>query len=934
MLSEERSPSPSPPRLAPSPLPAAISPSPSPPARAGWLSPPAPPSQRPLTLRLTSPQVSASSSKRKRSKVNERTLQYERPGTLEQDSQWQGYMNAQSDADMTEGLSKTPGRAPSKKRKNLSEMNDQSNRVRIKPVQHDENMMIDHLEPVSRERDGLEAKDHGKRRTTGEGNEHIREPDSVAQAVRVDFRPSSRPRPVKTRRKEQDGNLDRAHDYGRRSAGSDNKDTTGDEDVLMRVSRRKPLVSPKASAAKVKRPPAKSKHRPTVGNKASATAVATTSIADDLEAQRTAPVPGPTENAVRGHCLGKLENAFINVFLTFFRALLQNGQSGDNMAINGIVPLRNSNREDSGDGDLMEVDPPIRITEPIVLDHDDVPQTNAAVLGDSCADPLEPTDSGGTNPVSSSIEIVNASQQSVEHTGNGNASQPLNTAVYVNTKDGTIDEPRIIDDALTYAQEVEAALFNKLKQFSREKRLWLPGFAYKQQYTLILSSLEGDLRPDLREGFATRRVSPTEVASMTFRDLASLERLKEMQMYEEEALKSLVRIDDGRPAKAVKDGADNGNETTQEVSIPRAIHLDMIVVDVDENESTSIGQQEIRTQADHPHSNGSKRSHDQSLLDPTSITHSARSNVTESVIDPDMPRWADTCTPSPHSPTSPGVDDVLEEYIQKYYDNNDGALWASTSSKQSARFLTENEFKRTRKIWQGEIYNPADEGHPRTKVYARQAGGPDYSLYPGVWSLIFPSETLNLVGRVTTDASVKYITQNLVMVHRELIMVAFSPAGDDEKSKADFESLVDFHHSRDRHGRIMPWSGIEPVPPGASKEMYLVPLKPDETFDFLDLMPESVLPKTRRENFLLGIFLIAKTGNHLFPPEVLQNHGSILPVTTSSVEGNADTNGNPASSRPSVTPSSVNVDASQTQQLNGTNDVPAPPIASGPPPPP
>lgn len=42
-----------------------------------------------------------------------------------------------------------------------------------------------------------------------------------------------------------------------------------------------------------------------------------------------------------------------------------------------------------------------------------------------------------------------------------------------------------------------------------------------------------------------------------------------------------------------------------------------------------------------------------------------------------------------------------------------------------------------------------------------------------------------------------YIAQNQIMVQRELIIVAFSPAGGDEKAKADFEALVEFHHARE-----------------------------------------------------------------------------------------------------------------------------------------
>ncbi|KAJ9102473.1 hypothetical protein QFC21_002873 [Naganishia friedmannii] len=907
-------------------------------------------------LRLTPPLVMAPTRKRKASEENVPAPRHESIISPEQDNRWEDHMDVQSGAENAEGSGSGgfDGRTALKKRKSLTIV---INRSKAKPSKEarpyeDDDQMMDHLDLVPEEREINRAKANGKRRlVAGKGKEHMQEQAADSHAFKVDFRvASTRPRPVKTTGKVKDGNGDRVYDYGRRSGGSDNKDTTGDEDAITKVSKRKPPVSPKISTVKVKRRPVHPKPRPMAATKASSSAVATTSIAEDLLAQRGAPEPGPTENAVRGHCVGKLENAFINVFLTFFRALVPNPTPGQKRAVDGTVRKSALDRNGIIDGDFMEVDPPIRITEPIVLDHDDAPKEIAtAITESSSANPLRTTDSGTVNPVSSSIEILTApqsSQHSIEHIANGNASHSINIAGYVNLVNGTIDEPRITDDAVIYAQEVEACLFNKLKEFSREKRLWLPGAAYKQQYNLIISSLEGDLRPDLREGFATRKLTPADVASMNSRNLASTERLKEMKVYEEEALKSLLRIDDGKPAKIIKDGVENSEEATHEASTSQAIDLDMIIFDVDENDSASTSQLENANQASQSHAHGSTSLREQRIPNsrPLSIASSsalqrpdltAESDLIDSAVDSEMPFLTNPLTPVPHSPASPGghggggtddtSDGLTEALVEKYYDNHveDGSLWTATSSKHHEESLTEEAFRHAPTVWQGEIHNPGDTSHPIAKVYARQAAGPDCSSYQGVWSLIFPSDTLHLVGRVTTKASVKYIEQNQVMVHRELIIVAFSPAGDDEASKADFESLVDFHHARDRHGRVTPWNGVETLPAGAPKEMYLVPLKPDESFDFLDFMPESVLPKVRTENFLLGVFLIAKTGNLLFPPEVLGNQ---LPVTASSGADDVvtGTDGH-APSRQGSASAVANAEGDQPHQSNGTNKGPAPP---------
>ncbi|KAJ9121707.1 hypothetical protein QFC22_002327 [Naganishia vaughanmartiniae] len=906
--------------------PAAVLPSRSPSRsfRSGSSTPSSPALAPPSPLQLTPSPVVTQSRKRKANNANVQVSRYERATSPEQGIRWHGDVDVQSWAENAEGSGSGgfEGSAVSKKRKSITLKIDRAKVKQSKEVRldNDGSVTMDDLEIVPEERERNSAKANGKRRIVHEGNGHIKEPATDSHAFKVDFTlPSTRPRPVKSKRKEKDGDVDRLHDYGRRSGGSDNKDTTGDEDAVAKSAKRKHLVSPKIPTVRVKRRPTNPKPRPAPATKASSSAVVTTTIAEDLLAQRGAPEPGPTENAVRGHCVGKLENAFINVFLTFFRALVPNPISGQNRALEGSARAGNLGRNGSMDGDLMEVDPPIRTTEPIVLDHDDIPKENTTTITDSSsANPFRSTDSGTVNPVSSSIEIVTAphsSQHAIEHIVNGNASQSTNTAGYVNLANGTIDEPRITDDAVAYAQGVEGALFNKLKEFSREKRLWLPGAAYKyvyfplvfhdrissnyppvrQQYNLIISSLEGDLRPDLREGFATRKLSPTEVAAMNSRDLASIERLKEMQVYEEEALKSLVRIDDGKPVKVVKDGADISQEATEEASTSQAFDLDMIIFDVDENESPSTSQLENGTQTSQPHGNGSinlrgqriPNSRPLSIASPSALPRpnlTAESDLVDGVATSGLPHIMNLSTLPPHAPASLEEDErdeggdtssnVLETFIEQYYDNpaESGSVWTATSSRHHGESITEDAFRRARTVWQGE---------------------------------------------------------NQIMVHRELIIVAFSPACDDEESKADFESLVDFHHTRDRHGRATPWKGVESLPAGAPKEMYLVPLKPDETFDFLDLIPESVLPKVRTENFLLGVFLIAKTGNLLFPPEVLENQ---LPATTPSRQKNVGTGADiPATSRQGSASATANVEGDQSHKPNGANNHPPPPSDPAPP---
>jgi hypothetical protein len=82
--------------------------------------------------------------------------------------------------------------------------------------------------------------------------------------------------------------------------------------------------------------------------------------------------------------------------------------------------------------------------------------------------------------------------------------------------------------------------------------------------------------------------------------------------------------------------------------------------------------------------------------------------------------------------------------------------------------------------------------------------------------------------------------------------------------------------------------------------MYLVPVKPDESFDFLDLMHTSSLPRVRTENMLLGIYLLDSTDNEIFPPHVLQNRISSPTAPAAAASGTAS--GLPASQNGMASP--------------------------------
>lgn len=232
---------------------------------------------------------------------------------------------------------------------------------------------------------------------------------------------------------------------------------------------------------------------------------------------------------------------------------------------------------------------------------------------------------------------------------------------------------------------------------------------------------------------------------MNSKDLASEERLKEIKQYEKEALKSLVRIDDTIPAKPLTHGSQemDGLPTASTVVIPEAIDLDSIV-DLDDSNSRTAEPHSATSQS--ILLNGAPQSNflDQAITSsasayfplypmspgalggPSGLGLSAstegyprRLSPIGIVTEEDAAFYSvqrgyappDNGRPSNPNPRASGeVDhdesDHLEALIREYYDGeggNAGAQEDVPSFPATRGSLGEEEFKRKRIVWEGEV---------------------------------------------------------------------------------------------------------------------------------------------------------------------------------------------------------------------------------------
>ncbi|KAK7012207.1 transcription elongation regulator [Favolaschia claudopus] len=175
-------------------------------------------------------------------------------------------------------------------------------------------------------------------------------------------------------------------------------------------------------------------------------------------------------------------------------------------------------------------------------------------------------------------------------------------------------------------------------------------------------------------------------------------------------------------------------------------------------------------------------------------------------------------------------------------------------------------FENTAQVWSGRINMPLDSTIPQeTPVVARQIGGRTIDSTSSLWKTLFPTDLLRIDGRVPVDKSAQFLLQTRMNSAKELVAVAFSPGS--STANAGFQILMDFLIAKGRHGLVFPW-GSRPKDHHPGKELYIIPLlSSDKLPDYMELLDNFVLPKTRSANYLVGVWILNK-GKLASPPPV------------------------------------------------------------------
>ncbi|KDR80731.1 hypothetical protein GALMADRAFT_241158 [Galerina marginata CBS 339.88] len=160
-------------------------------------------------------------------------------------------------------------------------------------------------------------------------------------------------------------------------------------------------------------------------------------------------------------------------------------------------------------------------------------------------------------------------------------------------------------------------------------------------------------------------------------------------------------------------------------------------------------------------------------------------------------------------------------------------------------------------VWTGKITMPLDSSVPQeTALIGRQVAGRTLAPDSPLWKTLFPSEQLRIEGRVPVTNSVKYLVQMRMNATKELYAAAFVPAS--PANVEDFKTFCNFLISKSRHGLVFPW-GSRPKDYHPGRELYMIPLlQTDPLPEFVELLDDLKLPKTRSRDYLLGIWILNK----------------------------------------------------------------------------
>ncbi|KAK4689624.1 hypothetical protein P7C73_g487, partial [Tremellales sp. Uapishka_1] len=419
--------------------------------------------------------------------------------------------------------------------------------------------------------------------------------------------------------------------------------------------------------------------------------------------------------------------------------------------------------------------------------------------------------------------------------------------------------------AAEFARELEEAMFTAFKEVANGKEVATA--RYKAQFNLLASSLSKPLsmRPSLLEAIRSRDLSPSQVAVLNSQDLASQQRLDEIERAKQASLEQTVK------AKEVVAGVRFGRDGFEKVEDDREVEM----VAIRRMEESARVREEAKRNS--PVTEVEDTVHPPMMM--MMPSPKAETQRKPSVIA--SPQVAQSPSTRDFAMTSAwggeGDSTPIQADFTEFGNNDQGALDLSDIIAQDPievdvleeeKGPSEMELLEAKPVgWSGSIINPGVSTDIVPPVSLRLISGrSSINPPPSYWSSLLPHDPIAITGRVPTATALQYLSDSRLTPGKELVVAAFTldKIASDVQKQA-WAELIDFHIKRDRHAIYLPFNNTPP--PNTAKELYLIPLRPsDPSPEFTDLIDGYSLPVERKDPMFIGVFIFQPQKPRLSPP--------------------------------------------------------------------
>lgn len=397
-------------------------------------------------------------------------------------------------------------------------------------------------------------------------------------------------------------------------------------------------------------------------------------------------------------------------------------------------------------------------------------------------------------------------------------------------KNGTLNKEDIEVDEYSekISLEIEQALFHQLAMNNKKSNNSDVGSKYRDKFRSISFNLKDSKNFDLRNRVVSRQLPASELVAMSNQDMSNPELQKLAQSVKQESIReSVLKVEEQQGPRIRK--THKGEEYIEEEEEPANTGDD----DYYNSSAAAVIPKSDPTSTDYTtNDNNENNSTNETTTNNNDRHHTTMDLGTYSP----MGSFAgdDDDDGLNESRININSDDDLDEIVYGDGNDDDGEKRNTTTPLHE--------------IWTGEVVFTGI-----TKLVAKS-----YHVYSTSSKLTYTdwdqiidmSQPIAIDGRLDKKRAESYL--QTVAPSKPLTVYLIQPDSGNDEDEANYQTLFDYFHSRDKYGVIVKNQGHN------VKDAYLIPIGPEDSIpDYLNPSAiESYLSQYRHRNLILGLYVV------------------------------------------------------------------------------